>query len=920
MRRHDTASTTAWRRCVVGLLVGGMLVSWPARSAVSQPEDRLVPFSLPWDDASSGPTDLSGWNRPIVGEADRLRAGPDGHLYRGTERVRLFGYDISAGAAFADRAVADTVAARLARFGVNYVRIAQNSNPAPAGWIDPATLATLSPEALDRLDYFIAQLGRRGIYVHLVLNHFRRVYPRTLPGFVRGELPEGWPQHGTGVTMFFPPVIELNRALARELLTHKNAYTGLPYAQDPRIAIVEITNEDGLVQLWWAGGLDPISEAHAVHLRPLRDGLQARWNRWLVDRYAVDATLRAGWDQGVSTGATELLTNRDFGQGIAGWRLEVHEGARAQWQVAPGAGPQGMATLQVRVDQASVEDWHVMVVQDKLRVREGQPYRLSFWARAARAGTTIALNLQQAHAPYRILASQPVVITLTDVWQQYSHILAATASDTNAKLNAIVGHQAQTLWLAGISLQEAGVSGLRADESATRGTVPLFTRAEIGLRSGPAQRDWMAFLFDVERQFFTDARGFLKDELQLPALLVGTQNDFSPATIQAGFDVTSMHAYWSHPAFPGRPWDPTNWFVANRSMVNARDDWNNLNRIAFRRWVGKPLVVDEYNHPQPNTFAAEGFPLAAVYGSFQDWDGLAGWAYREGWQNHWLTQDDWARPLIRNYFAIDTDPVKMLGGWLAAVLLRRGDITPGGHLVTVGLTDEQEQEIARTVGVGRDDEIIGGGAARLPLLHRVAVQPGSPGAGRVEVPAGGEPTVSDTSEITWDTHREKRGVVTVDTPRSKLVIGYGGGIEFPLGNVIVQPKMTAQQGFGVWAVTALDGSAPIGRARRLIIVALGYSQNSAMGWKIYPDHSVAGPPPEDTAVTVGRKWGEPPVRVEGVPAQITLPATRARVQAWALDARGQRMAALQIRVEDGRPVVDIGPAFRTLWYEVAIGE
>jgi hypothetical protein len=208
-----------------------MILAHPGMAARSQPEDRLFPFSLPWDDASSGPTDLSGWNRPIASDADRLHIGHDGHFYRGSDRVRLFGFDIASGA-FPDRAFAEAVAARLAKFGVNYVRIAQNSNPAAAGWIDPATLATLSPEALDRLDYFIAQLGRHGIHVHLVLNHFRRVYPRTVPGFVGRAMPDGWPLHGTGVTMFFPPVIDLNRALARDLLTHKNAYTGLAYAQE----------------------------------------------------------------------------------------------------------------------------------------------------------------------------------------------------------------------------------------------------------------------------------------------------------------------------------------------------------------------------------------------------------------------------------------------------------------------------------------------------------------------------------------------------------------------------------------------------------------------------------------------------------------------------------------------------------------
>jgi hypothetical protein len=295
-----------------------------------------------------------------VNEADRLRVGPDGHLYRGTERVRLFGFNISSGAPFMDHAVAEVVAARLAKFGVNYVRIAQNSNLAPAGWIDPDTLATLSAEALERLDYFIAQLGHHGIYVHLVLNHFRRVYPREVPGVAGRILPEGWPIHGTGITMFFTPVIDLNRAMARELLTHRNPYTSFTYAQDPRIAIVEITNEDGLVRLWQTGALDPIITGQAAHLRPLRDDLQAQWNRWLQDHYSSDAVLHTAWDEGVIVAGTEMLTHRDFSQTTQGWRLEVRDGARAQWQVEPDTGP-GMAALQVRVDHAGTEQWHVMV-------------------------------------------------------------------------------------------------------------------------------------------------------------------------------------------------------------------------------------------------------------------------------------------------------------------------------------------------------------------------------------------------------------------------------------------------------------------------------------------------------------------------------------------------------------------------------
>jgi hypothetical protein len=915
----EASVATRHVRALIVLCLVGMLLPIGRGYAQSQRPGTLFPFSPPWDDASPGPTDLSGWNRPIEGEADRLRAGHDGHFYRGAERVRLFGFNLSAGAPMTDRGVAERVAARLSKFGVNYVRIAQNSQPAPQGWIDPATLAGVDPEALDRLDYFIAQLRRRGIYVHLVLNHFRRLYPRDVPGFETGRaLPDGWPRWGTGVTQFFIPLIAQNRAISRQILTHRNPHTGLTYAEDPAIAVVEITNEDGLTRLWRGGAIDPIMAAGAPHLVPLRDELARRWNRWLRERYGTDADLRAAWSRGALPGGRELLANGDLGQGTHGWRLATSEGARARWQIAPGAGPvAGTQALQIQVERVGTEPWHVMVVQDRLPLRKGRPYRVGFWVRASGAGAKMALNVRQGQSPGRALSST-VELPLSDRWEQRTLVVTPTASEANATVNFILGYQVQTVWLAGISVQEAAVLGLREDESASAGSVPAFSRAEFTLRTPRAQQDWMAFLFATEERFFADELRFLRDELKVRALLVGTQSHYSPSTVQAMFDVVSMHAYWTHPSFPGRPWDPDNWYVRNRSMVNARDEWHTIGQIAFRRWAGKPLVVDEYNHPQPNTFGAEGFPLVAAYGAFQDWDGIAGWAYHEGWLNRWLAEDDWARPVIRHHFSLDTDPVKMISAWLAAVVFRRGDVAPGRHLVPVGLTPDQDQEIARTVGVAGAHEGIGRGMATLPLRFRIALQPAAPPAPQVSPADAQAPIVSEGGELTWETRRDGRGVVTVDSPRAKMVIGFGGR-PFALGDVTITPGPTAQQGFGVWAVVALDGDAPIGLAHRLIVVALGHSQNTNMGWTIYPDQQITGLPPEGARVTVARRWGEAPVLVEGVPARIVLPATAGNVSAWALDERGQRKNALPVRLEGGRPVVEIGADHGTVWYEVAIG-
>ncbi|MGD0040737.1 MAG: hypothetical protein ABSE84_10050, partial [Isosphaeraceae bacterium] len=55
----------------------------------------LFPFVLPWDDASPGITDLSGWLPKPAGKFGPVRVGPDGHLYTGRRRLRLNGVDLA---------------------------------------------------------------------------------------------------------------------------------------------------------------------------------------------------------------------------------------------------------------------------------------------------------------------------------------------------------------------------------------------------------------------------------------------------------------------------------------------------------------------------------------------------------------------------------------------------------------------------------------------------------------------------------------------------------------------------------------------------------------------------------------------------------------------------------------------------------
>jgi hypothetical protein len=151
-------------------------------------------------------------------------------------------------------------AAEMARFGINCARFHFLDMPAhdgsmtnesgrriPAGLIAPGdTSQELDPEALDRLDFFIAELKKRGIYANLNLNVGRR--------YRKGDdVPDyKFIQRAAtkGMTLVGDRLLELQRDYARKLLTHYNPYTKSEYRNEPAVACVEIVNENSLVEFW----------------------------------------------------------------------------------------------------------------------------------------------------------------------------------------------------------------------------------------------------------------------------------------------------------------------------------------------------------------------------------------------------------------------------------------------------------------------------------------------------------------------------------------------------------------------------------------------------------------------------------------------------------------------------------------------
>ncbi|MCD6304026.1 MAG: hypothetical protein J7M21_03590 [Planctomycetes bacterium] len=254
-------------------------------SAAAAAAGEMVPFVIP-PRAKAGSLPAIRPGGPIDPAGPRIEVR-DGHFWRAGRRLRIWGVNLCFGATLPTRDAAEVVAERLARAGINSVRLHHmDSRSFPGGLWDRKNPAKISAEALDRLDYFIDRLARRGIFVNLNL-HVGRSYSRFL------KLPQykEMPKYDKILDIFTPRLIHAQQAYARGLLRHFNRYRKVCWADDAAVAFVEITNEDSLF-MWDADRrlrrLDP-------YYSRILTGL---WNGYLKKRYGTTEALRRAWSDG----------------------------------------------------------------------------------------------------------------------------------------------------------------------------------------------------------------------------------------------------------------------------------------------------------------------------------------------------------------------------------------------------------------------------------------------------------------------------------------------------------------------------------------------------------------------------------------------------------------------------------------------
>lgn len=852
--------------------LGFLAVAFPGEAQEVPP--GWFEFTIPGLDAAATSTDLSGLN-PAPAGADGFVRVRDGHFVDGRgRRLRFLGVNMTANACFPDKALAPRIAAHLRKMGFNVVRFHfMDVGPPPSG-IFQKDGRSLDPGQLDRLDFFIAQLRAHGIYTNLNL-HVARHYPG-LTEEARRRFP-----FGKVLDRFYPPFLDLQREYARDLLTHRNPYTGNPYTREPAVLCVELNNENTMLPFWGGNVLD-LPE-------PYRSELDRQWRAWLRGRYGATERLRAAWAAGEVPRGAELLRDGEFREGLARWTVQAAGGAEARGEPLAADLPAGLSSgLRWTSSKAGTAGWHLQLFQGGLPLEEGKPYTLSFWARSPQGlPSELEVSVMQESDPWGNLGLGRTV-RLSGTWIRHSFLfIARGVQGRRGRVNFSTRNQTGVVDLAAVSLREGGVVGLAPGR-----TVDDLTLGEAGTTPA-ARRDVMLFQMETEQAGTRGLVQYLKRDLGLQSLVADTQADYGQA---AGLlrewtlsDYQDMHGYWEHPEFPGRSWDRTNWRIRNTTQAGARDG-GTLGHIAAYRMAGKPLSVSEYNTPAPNDHAAESLAMLSAIAAFQDWDAIYHYTYLD-------FKTEWEADRILSYFDLCGHAGQKAFAPVAALIFRRGMVRPGA--VPVRLTLPRES-IADRMAEGRGDVVRlweEAGVPRGSVARRrleVNLAPGAGGVAASERIDPASPRESDTKEITWEA---EEGRFLVRAQAVRMAVGKVAGRRLELGDVTVDVGRL-ERGYACLALVSLDGK-PVAESRSVLLAAAARVENRGMGWNA-------------DRTSVSTAWGRGPTIAEAVPAEVVLPGRGWKAQA--LDGTGAPRAEVPAGSAEGRTIVRIGGGSPSLWY------
>ncbi len=408
-----------------------------------------------------------------------------------------------------------------------------------------------------------------------------------------------------------------------------------------------------------------------------------------------------------------------------------------------------------------------------------------------------------------------------------------------------------------------------------------------------------SFYMQLEQNYFQHMYRYLKEELGVRALIVGTSDHnhgrtgYPLLTSTSQMDVVDGHVYWQHPRYLTDPKTHRQTFsIPNTPMVNEPFN-STVVQLSRSAVAGKPYTVSETNHPFPNEYACEGIPILAAYAAFQDWDGIFFYTFEHKDPEQWKAN-------MPGHFEIRPDPVKMANLAAGAVMYLRGDVRSARTTIPRSYSLEQVRESIR-YPYSEGSYFTPGFSPSIPLRHATRIASFDKPSGDYPKMARNSPIVSDTGELAWYCSEPSKGLVTVETEYSQALIGFVRARDKTLRNL----SAAVENEFCSIILTSLD-SQSISRSKRLLLVATARSANTGMAW--------------NEGRTSLSDWGTVPTLIEPVRGRVFLQNLEPlkHTEVIPLDGAGRALTnPIGVNGDNGSVAFEIGqPA--TVWYLIRI--
>lgn len=821
-------------------------------------------FTLPPFDSTSQ-LYLPNFKKQTI--SDFVQTTNDGQFKSKDQTIRFWGANLTSGACFPFKSDAGDIAARMRKFGINLVRFHHMDNPWTSSngslFYQNGSTTSLNTTTLDRLFYFLSKIKNEGVYANINL-HVSRTFTEQDGVLYADSIPD----FGKGVTFFDRHLINLQKQFAKQLLTTVNPYTGLTIADDPVMAMVEITNENTLYGFWKNNILQAFSKGGGILSRH-SDTLDIKWNKFLFDKYNTNGNLITAWEDANSISPPELIIDGDFESGNINnnWILEQHETAKAETSTTSNDTYEGNFSARVDVSQITNTGWHIQFEQNNISIEKDSVYIVQFYAKSD-VPSIINVNIIKNADPWTWYSGSSFQIN--SQWQKYSFSFKSNESNNElTRLSFILGDKVGTYWFDNVSMSLSEKYGLEEGEDLALKNIRRIRYSERLSFNDKRVADLAEFYLKLQKDYYNEMYSYLKDDLGVKVPITGSNafgGIYEPFTHNS-LDYIDDHAYWDHPWFPNQPWSSWDWQISNNSMLTT--DFLGVIPDLFGglQVNNKPFTISEYNHPQPNIYQAEMLPILAGYGSFHGADGFMFFEYNGG------DPSDWQADIQNNFFGLHRNTPIMALFPLFSYAFQKGLIQEDPNPILIKYSEDYMLNMPQHDDHHRwhkyfpyDNNI--------SLTNSVRIEGFNFPQEGISIPqVNSSPFINSTNEIQYSS---SHNLLTIQTPLFESITGELKNAELFAGN---QMQIKKGEDHGTIAWLSLT-EAPLSTTKRSIIAISSRIQNQNMTW--------------DGENTVHNNWGNSPTEVQALNLELLLKIEADSIRIYPLDEIGLQMEGFTI--------------------------